>query len=173
MHTKHEYVDNEKLYQALIEYNKHKLVCANIKVPEYVGKCILLINQQLASRGNFSNYSYREEMVSDGIENCLAAVDNFDTEKYSKPFAYFTQIAWFAFLRRIDKEKKQNYLKYKNYKKRIAEEELTNLNVGYNPATLASDDVMDDFIKNYEENIERKKKKKKKEQGVERFIAED
>lgn len=164
------YVNNKTLYGVLVKYNEDKLRLDTVRVPEYVGECILLITGRLSTRGNFINYSYKDEMVSDAIENCLAAVDNFDVERYTNPFAYFTQIAWFAFIRRIEKEKRQNYLKYKNYKKHIAEEELSNITFGYNPASAASDDVMDDFIKNYEETIQRKKKKKlEKENGIDKF----
>jgi len=167
------YVNNKELYTVLVKYNQQKEEVDNIRIPEYVGKCILLISQKLASRGNFVNYSYKDEMISDAIENCLAAVDNFDVDKYNNPHAYFTQIAWYAFIRRIDREKRQNYLKYKNYKKHIAEEELSNSNYGYNPALCASDEVMDDFIKKYEETMERKKRKIKKSKGVEKFIKDD
>ena len=85
----------------------------NPQVPEYIGKCILLIGTRLATKPNFSGYSYKEEMISDGIENCLMYIHNFDPEKSQNPFAYFTQIIWFAFLRRIQKEKKQTYIKFK------------------------------------------------------------
>ena len=167
------YVNNKELYTVLVKYNKAKEQVDLVRIPEYVGKCILLIAQRLASRGNFINYSYKDEMISDAIENCLAAVDNFDVDKYNNPHAYFTQIAWYAFIRRIDREKRQNYLKYKNFKKHIAEEELSNSNYGYNPALAASDDVMDDFIQKYEDSMERKKRKNKKSKGVEKFIPED
>jgi hypothetical protein len=169
----HHYVNNKELYQALVQYNELKKTVDNPRIPEYIGKCILLITSKLSSRGNFVNYSYKDEMVSDAIENCLAAVDNFNVDKYDNPHAYFTQIAWFAFIRRIDKEKKQNYLKYKNYRLQIAQEELTNMNMSYNPAIQAQDEIMDEFIRSYEENVERKKKKTKKKQGVEKFIKDD
>ena len=118
MARKRNYVNNPDLLAALIAY---KELCKeaedagekNPQVPEYIGKCILLIATRLATKPNFSGYSYKEEMISDGIENCLQYIHNFNPEKSHNPFAYFTQIIWFAFLRRIQKEKKQTYIKFK------------------------------------------------------------
>lgn len=112
------YVNNAELLDALIEYRKKIAEAAEAgepmpRVPEYVGKCILQIATHLSYKPNFLNYTYREEMISDGIENCIQYVRNFDPEKSRNPFAYFTQIVWYAFLRRIQKEKKQNYVKQK------------------------------------------------------------
>ena len=118
MARKRNYVNNPDLLQALIDY---RALCKeaedagdkNPQVPEYIGKCILLIATRLATKPNFSGYSYKEEMISDGIENCLQYIHNFDPEKSSNPFAYFTQIIHYAFLRRIQKEKKQLEIKTK------------------------------------------------------------
>jgi DNA-directed RNA polymerase specialized sigma24 family protein len=82
------------------------------RVPIYVGESIMKIATHLAYRPNFSNYTFREEMISDGIENCLQYIDNFDPAKSHNPFAYFTQIIYYAFIRRIQKEKKYLYTKY-------------------------------------------------------------
>jgi len=170
--TQH-YVNNKQLYEALVEYKKAKQQVDDLRVPEYIGECILLITQKLASRGNFNNYSYKDEMVSDGIENCLAAVDNYDPSKFNNPFGYFSRIAWYAFIRRIDREKRQNYLKYKNYRKHMAEEELLNMskNINYYPGS-PTDDVMDEVIRSYEESIRKKKesKREKERQGIDKFI---
>lgn len=169
--TQH-YVNNRQLYEALVQYKKDRQEVDDLRVPEYVGKCILLITQKLASRGNFNNYSYKDEMISDGIENCLAAVDNFDPSKFDNPFGYFSRIAWYAFIRRIDREKRQNYLKYKNYRKHLAEEELMSMTVGHAPIGTITDDVMDEVIRSYEESIRKKKesKRQKESQGVDKFI---
>ena len=82
-------------------------------VSNYIAESFLKIAEHLSYRPNFMNYPYREEMVGDGIENCLMYAHNFDPEKSKNPFSYFTQIIYFAFLRRIEKEKKQSYIKYK------------------------------------------------------------
>ena len=117
------YVDNDKFLAALIEY-KIKTDAAKAKgltrndakwprVPEYIGDCFLKIATHLAYRYNFIGYTFRDDMISDGIENCLTYVTNFDPERGKKPFAYFTQIAFYAFVRRIVKEQKQLATKYK------------------------------------------------------------
>ena len=83
-------------------------------VTDYIGKCFLDIAERLSYRPNFINYPFRDEMVGDGIENCLMYASNFDPAKSKNPFSYFTQIIYYAFIRRIQKEKKQNYIKYKS-----------------------------------------------------------
>ena len=87
-------------------------------VPDYVAQCFLRIAEGLSHKANFVRYTYREEMVMDAVENCLKAIENYDIEaatRSGKPnaFAYFTQISWYAFLRRIQKEKKQQDIKLK------------------------------------------------------------
>ena len=83
------------------------------RITNYLGECILKIANHLSYRPNFINYTYREEMISDGIENCLQYIDKFNPEKSTNPFAYFTQIIYYAFVRRIQKEKKQQAIKEK------------------------------------------------------------
>lgn len=115
--TEH-YVDNKVFLDALIQYKKQIREASENeqprpRVPNYIGECFLKIATHLSYRPNFINYMFREDMICDGIENCLQYVDNFDPEKSSNPFAYFTQIIYFAFLRRIQKEKKQLEIKNK------------------------------------------------------------
>lgn len=83
------------------------------RIPNYLGDCFLKIATHLSYKPNFVNYMFRDEMISDGIENCLQYIHNFNPEKSSNPFAYFTQVIYFAFLRRIAKEKKQLEIKTK------------------------------------------------------------
>ena len=108
------YVDNKKFLQAMIDW---KSTCekADEKLPvtDYIGECFLKIATHLSYRPNFINYTYRDEMIADGIENCLQYVSNFNAEKSRNPFAYFTQIIYYAFLRRISQEKKQLEIKNK------------------------------------------------------------
>ena len=116
--TTSHYVDNKKFYQALVEY---KALCdiaiAEGKekpiIPNYIGECFLKIATHLSCKSNFINYTFKDDMISDGIENCLTAADKFDPTKSTNPFAYYTQIVYFAFVRRIQKEKKQQTTKYK------------------------------------------------------------
>ena len=83
------------------------------QVPNYIGDCFIKISTHLSYKSNFINYTFKDDMISDGIENCLTAVAKFDPSKSSNPFAYYTQIVYFAFIRRIQKEKKQQATKYK------------------------------------------------------------
>ena len=112
------YINNQDFLKALVDY-KTNCVEAEMankpkpKIPNYIGECWMKIAEGLSHKPNFINYTYRDEMVSDGIENCLMYFENFDPSKSNNPFAYFTQIIYFAFLRRIQKEKKQLYVKYK------------------------------------------------------------
>ncbi len=112
------YVNNKEFLQAMIDWKATVAEAeandeSRPQVTNYIGECFLKIANHLSYRPNFINYTYREEMISDGIENCLQYIDNFDPEKSKNPFAYFTQIIYFAFVRRITKEKKQSLIKDK------------------------------------------------------------
>lgn len=173
------YVDNKQLYAVILEY-KAKVKDAKDnelpkpKIPNYVGECILLIAKRLATKPNFVNYSYRDEMISDGIENCISYFDNFDPAKSDNPFAYFTQIIYFAFLRRIQKEKKQVYIKHKAAENSMLFNEMVEQGeegeFNFNPMDFDSENVSD-FIKAFEEGIDKKKIKRKK--GIDLFIEEE
>ena len=121
------YVNNKEFLAAMIEF-KQMVVDAEAegepkpRVPNYIGECFLKIANHLSYRPNFINYTYKEEMISDGIENCLQYINNFNPEKSSNPFAYFTQIIYFAFIRRITKEKKQSKIKDRLLKRSNIEE---------------------------------------------------
>ena len=123
------YVDNKKFLAAIIE--RKELMAESEaagdgppRITNYLGECILKIANHLSYRPNFINYTYREEMISDGIENCLQYIDRFDPAKSSNPFAYFTQIIYYAFVRRITKEKKQQMIKEKLLKQSNIEERI-------------------------------------------------
>ena len=112
------YVNNKEFLQAMIEWRERCVTAENVGEPpppvtDYIGECFLKIATHLSYRPNFINYTYRDEMISDGIENCLQYVKNFNPEKSQNPFAYFTQIIYYAFLRRITKEKKQTHVRNK------------------------------------------------------------
>ena len=118
------YVNNKEFSLAVVDYcekvdkaKKQKSKKTPI-VPNYIAECFLKIAEGLSHKSNFIRYTYREEMVMDAVENCLKAIKNYDIETATRTgtpnaFAYFTQIAWYAFLRRIDKEKKQQDIKLK------------------------------------------------------------
>jgi hypothetical protein len=116
--TKINYVNNAEMLKQIINYKKE---CRSAKrnglkkpqIPEIIGKQLLLIAENLSHKPNFYSYPCKEEMQGDGIENCIMYFDNFDPKKSKNPFAYFTQIIYYAYLRRIQKEKKQLFTKYK------------------------------------------------------------
>ena len=117
------YVNNKEFSLAVVEYvktvNEAQAAGTQIpNVPNYIAECFLKIAEGLSHKANFIRYTYREEMVMDAVENCLKAIENYNLEaatRTGKPnaFAYFTQISWYAFLRRIAKEKKQQDIKFK------------------------------------------------------------
>tara|TARA_B100000287_G_scaffold101442_1_gene93673 strand:+ start:1034 stop:1510 length:477 start_codon:yes stop_codon:yes gene_type:complete len=112
------YVNNKELLQALIVHREKVAYAKENDLPKpritnYLGECFLKIATHLSYKPNFVNYMFREDMISDGIENCVQYIHNFDPEKSRNPFAYFTQIIHYAFLRRIQKEKKQLDIKTK------------------------------------------------------------
>jgi DNA-directed RNA polymerase specialized sigma subunit len=112
------YVNNKELLEAIIVYKSKVAKAKELGEPKpiisnYLGECFLKIATHLSYKPNFINYMFRDDMISDGVENCVQYINNFDPEKSKNPFAYFTQIIHFAFLRRIQKEKKQLDIKNK------------------------------------------------------------
>ena len=115
---KEHYVNNKEFLAALIAYREDREI-AEAKglprpvIPRYIGECFLKIATHLSFKPNFVNYMFKDDMVSDGIENCVQYIHNFNPEKSQNPFAYFTQIIHYAFLRRIQREKRQLEIKNK------------------------------------------------------------
>lgn len=171
------YVKNDEFLAALIDY-KTKCELAEQEgkpepsIPNYIGECFLKIAEHLSRKPNFVSYSFRDEMISDGIENCLMYFRNFDPDKSKNPFAYFTQIIYFAFLRRIMREKKQLYVKYKATEQFgiLDEAEMFEDQDG-NYKQFEMYENISEFIHNFEEN--KKKKKAKTTKGVDNFLAPD
>jgi hypothetical protein len=158
------YINNADFLKALIEYKAAcDLASQNNKddpqIPNYIGECFLKIAEHLSRKPNFVSYSFRDEMISDGIENCLMYFRNFDPTKSKNPFAYFTQIIYFAFLRRIMKEKKQLYVKYKATEMFgiFSQGEMYEDSAG-NMQQFKLYDNISEFIQTYEENRKNKKK---------------
>ena len=124
------YVNNKEFLAAIVEY-KYLIQLAEQKgeprpvIPRYLGECFMKIARHLSYKPNFVNYMFKEDMISDGIENCVQYINNFNPEKSSNPFAYFTQIIHYAFLRRIQKEKKQLDIKTKIIEKTGYDEVMT------------------------------------------------
>lgn len=110
------YIDNKKFFEAMKDWKAEWDTAAEKGEPKprctnYLGECFVKISNHLAYKSNFVNYTFRDEMILDGIENCLRYADRFNPEKSNNPFAYFTQITYYSFIRRIKKEAKQSETK--------------------------------------------------------------
>ena len=158
------YVDNKKFLIAMTEYRELRIKAEEEgkkrpQVTNYIGECYLKIANHLTYRPNFINYTYRDDMISDGIENCLQYMDNFDPEKSKNPFAYFTQIIYYAFIRRIQKEKKQQQVKQKMIAN-FGEEQMMDQLEGDD--TVYQSQMLDFLRRNSREETEADKKKEVK-----------
>jgi hypothetical protein len=167
-----DYVNNEKFYLEMVRYKNaieeaKKQNKPKPRASDYIGQCIMLIANKVSNSPNFMHYSYKDEMISDGVENCMLYLDNFDPEKSRKPFAYFTQIIWFAFVRRIQKEKRQQYIKAKNLQLLSIADSLNDV---MSIERMAPNDAMNDLIAQVEGKSLKKKEKKKT--GLEVFVDE-
>ena len=165
------YINNEDFLNAMIVY-KEDIKKAEEKnkeippVPDYIGECFLLIAERLSFRPNFINYAFKDDMISDGIENYLQYVNNFNPEKSKNPFAYFTQIIYWAFVRRIQKEKKNLYIKYKEMERMSYLEDHIETSSDDSKEYLSligsadSRNMISQFIEDFEEKRFKKRKKK-------------
>lgn len=140
------------------EFIQQRKLDSDTPIPNYVGECLLLIANNLSNKHNFIGYTnnWKEEMISDGIENAIMYIGNFNPEKSKNPFAYFSQIIYNAFVRRINKEKKNQYVKYKNVQNFNLLEQLEN-----NTYVPENNDIINVFIDTYEASLEAKKLKLK------------
>jgi len=172
MKKPNDYVDNEKLHAEMIEYIKEVRISKAAGKPlppinNYIGGCILRIAQGLAMKGSFSGYTYKDEMISDGVENCILYIHNYNPDVSSNAFSYFTFIIFRAFLRRIAKEKKHQYIKQKSLIKSVYDKSYftTDGESGEVDADVNLDMNMDfasEFVKNYEKKLEEERLKGKK-----------
>lgn len=174
------YVNNAEMLEALKKYKAELKESRDNgteepRIPEYIGECVLKIATRLSHKHNFINYSYRDDMILDGIENCMQCIDSFDPNKSSNPFSYFTQVIYFAFLRRIAKEKKQSYIKG-----RLIQE------MPFDSFELQGHDEDTDFVnaytafvqahQNFDDSFIKKKEKKKAQppiNSLENFMEND
>ena len=169
------YVDNKVFLKAMTEWKDKCKIAeeADEQIPpvtNYIGECFLKIATHLSYRPNFINYTYKDDMISDGIENCLQYASNFNPEKSSNPFAYFTQIIYYAFIRRIQKEKKQPHVKnkiiegsnYQSYDVMPGDSATYNIDNTFAMENLPKEDV-----------YKPKKSEKKTKKGVENFMEDE
>lgn len=173
--AKNHYIDN-KLF--LVEMSKYRDAIQLAKdngdkkpdIPRYAAEAFIKIAENLSHKPNFLSYTFRDEMVADAIENCVMYASNFDPKKSSNPFAYFTQITYYAFLRRIQREKKQLYVKYKATEQAGIMDEFEQLESddGQNRQFELYENISE-FIENFEIA---KKQKKAKKINLEKFVEE-
>ncbi len=181
------YVDNEKLYLAMKDFIEkyNKAVAEGTQLPQpsnYIGKSVTDIAEGWARSPKFNRYTFKQEMIEDGIENVFKYIHNFDPVKYSNPHAYFSQIIYFAFLRRIKLEQKDQYIKAKllidssifNGFSELSHDDMVHINDVY---PMINDP---DFIERYQKlkNIfepdddKAKEDKPKKKKGIEAFLED-
>jgi len=180
MKNNNHYVDNKLFYQEMVEYKKEinqarEEGISDPPATDFMGKCFLDIANGLSYRPNFINYTYKEDMIADGIENCLQYCSNFNPDASKNPFSYFTQIIYYAFVRRIEKEKKQSYIKSKVAMKMLDEKNLAEFSDQDDNVThqwleaLVTNDP--ENIINFEKQLEKRKQGRKKyKKNLERFM---
>lgn len=163
-----DYVDNKTLLQHLIEYKKRKKRNPEARIDDYIARAIMMIAEKYASKSNFAGYTYRQDMVSDAIENVVRYIDNFDPNKSQNPFAYITQICHYAFIRRIRDEKTHTYIRFKSIQKYFFEDKLADMqdmdHTSEGVDFSLNDplyDNMREFIADFEKEVEENKKKSK------------
>lgn len=161
------YVSKDDLYNEFVIWGKAKKIAEDCgeespRIPESIGKGILQIANQFAKKHNWQgNSSYRQEMVSDAVLNCIKYINNFDTERSKNPFSYFTQISYFSFLRTIHNEKTQDYVKHKTTLSSQVFQDFINGNIDDEDLILEDFDYnmesVEDFISSYEKKVFGKK----------------
>jgi hypothetical protein len=182
------YVNNKAFLECIVEYRK-QLRDAESQgkpkppMPRYAGECLYLICSRMSTRPNFGGYSYRQDMVMEATLNCVHAFDNFNPDKSNNPFGYFSRIAWRAMLRTIWDERKQSYVKHKNYQRLFVtdehyegHEDYTDSHAGAGGTqgsatqTGLGASISDEVVGRFEESLARKKRAAK---GVEVFAEDD
>ena len=186
--SQEDYVDKEKLYEALKKYKQERLEALSKKlpvprIPEYIGECIYLIAENYSHKYSFSQYPFRDEMVADGVENCIRYMNNFDPDKSNQPFSYFTKIIHYAFIRRIDREKKHLYTKFKALENNTIYDELSESGSESDEHlrevnnNLLDSSYMKDFVEQFEVKAAEKKEKRlqrrQKDKGLEDFYDDE
>lgn len=149
------YIDNKQFLGWLQQYHRLRKEYPDYRIPDTIGKAIYLISENLGKRWNFRDYTYIDEMKSDAIEDCIAAVNNFDSERFSNPLAYFTQIAWYAFLQRIAFEKKQQFIKHKNFQN-LHLFDCAEASEQWGEIGMSTSELSDKVIEEFEESLMKK-----------------
>lgn len=156
------YINNKEFYKAIKEYHDAHKENKKTRIPNRVGECFLQIAKNLSKKASFSGYPFVEEMISDAVFDCVRYADKFDPDRFNNPFAYFTQICWNAFIRRIKKEKKHLYSTYKYINQSEifgllqqssdADESRMLQDIGYSESAREN---MDRFVQDFEDKLEK------------------
>lgn len=170
------YVDNKEFLNAFIKYNSLYKEAKEKgdkppRIPDYIGRCFMKIAEKFSNHKSFIGYPYKDEMIADAIENCIMYAYDFDPNRGTNPFAYFTTVVWHAFVRRINKENKNKYIIYKSHQMKSHQYDndiidgngtLYRLSEG-NDNVIPKDlyDNITSYIDDYEKKIKEKKTKKK------------
>ena len=175
MARKRHYVNNADFLQAMIDFKKLREDAEESgntepRIPKYIGECFFQIATRLSRKGNFSGYSFKEEMISDGLENAVKCAKNFNPEKSKNPFAYFTQVIYFAFLRRIELEKKHQYTMHKVTGQASISGMLAD-NAVDGSLNHTQTDAVANFVQSFEDKLQ-KKKQTAKEAALAKFEEE-
>lgn len=180
------YVDNKKFYQEIVKHRQAVIEAESKgeeapRLPNYIGECICKIAEKLSYKPCFMNYSFRDEMIEDGIENCIMYFKDFDPEKTQNPFAYFTQVIYYAFLRRIAKEEKNRYTVYKYFQSTVIFPGT--MDIGFDDTDMSETsnmmprkiyDNINEFMDRYEKKEAIKKEKRKiAKEGLIKFYEEE
>ena len=176
------YVDNAKFYSEILKH-KERVKEAREKgledprLPNYIGECIWKIAEKLSTKPCFISYSFRDEMISDGIENCILYFNDYNPDIGKNPFAYFTQVIYYAFLRRINKEEKNRYTIYKNFQETIVNLGVSNLLTDSDDNHMVPTQIYDninEFMDKFEKKEAVKKEKRKvAKEGLIQFYEEE
>jgi hypothetical protein len=169
--TKRDYVSNKQFYEEILKHNEKKKYCQENQLEppilsDYIGECLLLIAKRLSNKPNFIGYPHKEEMIADGIENCVKYFHVFNPERSKNPFSFFTQTIKNAFIRRIKLEKKQMYVRLKSTQNFMLTCQLIDNTLIVDPMT----DNANRFIKDYENSVFTKKNKPV---GLEKVIEDN
>jgi hypothetical protein len=163
------YIDNAKFLAALKAY---RLACYRAKrrkhskprIPEYLGECFLKLATRISTKPNFKSYTYRDDMISDATENCCQYLYNFNPNKGTNPFGYFTTMIHYAFIRRIEREKKHTYLKYKLMEKGVIDGTQSydpSESSGQPDTTMLNFENVQEFITRFDERMAKRRVRRK------------
>lgn len=164
------YIDNTEFFAALVDYRRDRILAQRYKrpappIPEYIGECFLKIATHLSYKPNFMNYTFREDMISDGVENCIVYMNNFKPSKSKNPFGYFTSIIYYAFVRRIQRERKHTYLRYKLIEQAVIEGDTQATAQGggqyHVDSAMLSFDNVQEFIQRFDDYTDRRRERRR------------